>query len=80
MLAQIVWANEHLSALGRAAPPILVQHGADDSIVPAASTVALGAMAGVQRIEYPGLRHEIFNEPSGPAVLDDLIAWLRTVL
>ena len=80
VLAQIVRVNEHLSALGRDGPPILVQHGADDSIVPAASTVALGAMAGVQRIEYRGLRHEIFNEPSGPAVLDDLIAWLRTVL
>ncbi len=80
MLTRIDWVNEHLAGLGSRPLPILVQHGADDPLVPAASTVTLGRMAGVQRVEYPGLRHEIFNEPSGPAVLDDLVAWLHAVL
>ena len=80
MLSQVAWANAHLAELDGRALPTLVQHGADDSLVPAASTVALGAMTGVQRIAYPGLRHEIFNEPSSPAVLDDLVGWLDTVL
>ena len=26
---------------------------------------------------YPGLRHETLNEPEGPAVVADMIAWLR---
>jgi alpha-beta hydrolase superfamily lysophospholipase len=80
MLSQVEWANAHLAEFDGRALPTLVQHGSDDSLVPAASTVAFGAMAGVRRIAYPGLRHEIFNEPSGPAVLDDLVAWLDTVL
>jgi acylglycerol lipase len=80
MFSQIDWTNEHLTDLGGLALPTLVQHGADDSLVPAASTVPLGAIPGVRRIEYAGLRHEIFNEPSGPAVLDDLVAWLHAVL
>jgi alpha-beta hydrolase superfamily lysophospholipase len=80
MLARVTWANEHLARLDAHAVPTLVQHGADDPLVPASSTVALGGLPGVHRIEYPGLRHEIFNEPAGPAVLDDLLAWLHRVL
>jgi hypothetical protein len=26
---------------------------------------------------YPGLRHETMNEPTGPAVVADVVAWLR---
>jgi alpha-beta hydrolase superfamily lysophospholipase len=25
---------------------------------------------------YEGLYHEIFNEPEGPQVMDDVVAWL----
>jgi acylglycerol lipase len=57
--------------------PTLVLHGLDDTLVqPAASEVFDGA-PGVERRTYPGLRHELHNEPEGPAVLDDVVEWLR---
>jgi alpha-beta hydrolase superfamily lysophospholipase len=31
----------------------------------------------VTRFAYPGLRHELFNEPSHAAILGDLVAWLE---
>jgi alpha-beta hydrolase superfamily lysophospholipase len=45
-------------------------------VPPAASAVFEGA-PGVERRLYPGLRHELHNEPEGPAVLDDIVAWIR---
>lgn len=70
-------ANRRLDAL---AVPTFVQHGGDDALVPTASSEPLDGRWAVQRRVYPGLRHEIFNEPSHAAVLDDLLAWLRTTI
>lgn len=56
--------------------PTLVLHGDHDSIVPSTCTVALGALPVVDRRRYPGLRHELFNEPEGPEVVADVIEWL----
>jgi acylglycerol lipase len=77
LVGRIDWANRHLDALTL---PKLVQHGGDDTLVPTRSSEALTGRPGVQRIVYPGLRHEIFNEPSHVAVLDDLLGWLRATL
>jgi acylglycerol lipase len=77
LLGRIDWANHHLDAL---AVPTFVQHGGDDTLVPTRSSEALEGRAGVTRVVYPGLRHEIFNEPAHAAVIDDLIGWLRTTL
>jgi acylglycerol lipase len=63
--------------LARLALPTLVIHGADDGLVPAASSEALGTLTGVTRREYPALRHELHNEPEGPAVIEDVIEWIR---
>ena len=63
-----------LSTLGI---PTLVIHGGADTIVPPASTEPLAAIPGVRRIVYPDLRHETLNEPDGPAVVADIVAWLR---
>ncbi len=30
----------------------------------------------MQLKEYPGLYHEVFNEPERNQVLDDVVAWL----
>jgi alpha-beta hydrolase superfamily lysophospholipase len=57
--------------------PILVLHGLDDRLVPAVASEVLATLPNVERRTYPGLRHELHNEPEGPAVLDDVIAWLR---
>ncbi len=57
--------------------PTLVLHGLDDGLVPAAASETLAALPNVERRTYPGLRHELHNEPEGPAILDEVIAWLR---
>jgi acylglycerol lipase len=57
--------------------PTLVLHGLDDTLVPPAATEVFDGAPGVERRTYPGLRHELHNEPEGRAVLDDVVAWLR---
>ena len=58
--------------------PTLVLHGLDDGLVPATASDVLEGAPGVERRTYPGLRHELHNEPEGPAIIDEVIAWLRT--
>lgn len=58
--------------------PILIQHGeADRLTAPAGSRYLFDNVASKdKRLEiYPGLFHEIYNEPERDAVLDDLIGW-----
>ena len=57
--------------------PTLVLHGLDDGLVPPAASEVLGTLPNVERRTYPGLRHELHNEPEGPAIIDEVIAWLR---
>lgn len=57
--------------------PTLVLHGLDDRLVPPGSTEVFEDAPGVERRTYPGLRHELHNEPEGPAILDEVVAWLR---
>ena len=52
-------------------------HGLDDGLVPPASSEVFEGVPGVERRTYPGLRHELHNEPEGPAILDEVVAWLR---
>jgi len=63
--------------IGRLALPMLVLHGLDDGLVPAQASEVLATLPNVERRTYPGLRHELHNEPEGPAVIDEAIAWLR---
>jgi acylglycerol lipase len=65
------------AALGGLAIPTLVIHGSADRIVPVASSEGLESLPGVTRRTYPDHRHELHNEPDGPEILDDVIAWLR---
>ena len=61
--------------------PILIQHGeADRLTAPAGSRYLFDHVASKdKRLEiYPGLFHEIYNEPERDAVLDDLIGWFDT--
>ncbi|MBA3939784.1 MAG: alpha/beta hydrolase [Sphingopyxis sp.] len=58
--------------------PILIQHGETDRLTAPAGSRYLFANVGStdKRLEiYPGLFHEIYNEPERDAVLDDLIGW-----
>jgi len=57
--------------------PALVLHGEDDHLVPASASTVLGGLPGVERRTYPGLRHELHNEPEGHEIVDGVIAWIR---
>ena len=57
--------------------PTLVLHGLDDRLVPPGATEVFATAPGTERRTYPNLRHELHNEPDGPQVIDDVIAWLR---
>lgn len=59
--------------------PLLVLHGTDDRLIPIEGSRRLVECVGsadVQLKEYPGLYHEVFNEPERNQVLDDVVAWL----
>ena len=58
--------------------PILIQHGeADRLTAPAGSRYLFDNVASKdKKLEiYPGLFHEIYNEPEQGVVLDDLVGW-----
>jgi acylglycerol lipase len=56
--------------------PTLVIHGREDRVVPARASEPLGQLPGVTRRVYAPSRHELHNEPIGPRVLADVIAWI----
>ncbi len=57
--------------------PMLVLHGLDDAFVPAKASELLAGLPNVERRTYPGLRHELHNEPEGQQIVDEVITWLR---
>ena len=59
--------------------PMLLLHGEDDPICPLEGSCSFEAQLAPQSElrTYPGLRHEIFNEPEGEAVFADIATWLR---
>ena len=65
------------STLAGLAVPTLVFHGSDDLLVPPRATEPFEGLPNVIRRVYPGLRHETLNEPEGPHVVADTVAWLR---
>ena len=54
----------------------LVLHGAADTIVPPQGSAILGDLESVERRLYPAMRHELFNEPEGPEIVDEIIGWV----
>jgi alpha-beta hydrolase superfamily lysophospholipase len=71
--------DEVAAGLPRLTMPVLVMQGSDDALVdPAAAAYVhdrVGSRDRTIRI-YPGLYHEIFNEPERDQVLDDLVEWV----
>ncbi|BBY58663.1 alpha/beta hydrolase [Mycolicibacterium sarraceniae] len=63
--------------------PLLVVHGAEDALVPASGSELLVDCVGSADVRlkvYPGLYHEVFNEPERDRVLDDVTAWIEARL
>jgi alpha-beta hydrolase superfamily lysophospholipase len=57
--------------------PTLVLHGLDDGLVPSTASEVFAQAPDTERRTYPGLRHELHNEPEGRAIEAEVIAWLR---
>jgi len=67
------------ASVDRFTAPCLLTHGADDTLVPPATTVALGRLPNVERRLYPGARHASLQEPAGGMILDDIVVWIRAM-
>lgn len=72
--------QSRLKRLGELPTPTYVLHGADDPIVPLSSSAALERRPNVTRRVYPGLRHEMHNEPEAASVVADTLAWIERSL
>ena len=63
--------------------PLLVVHGSEDRLILAEGSRQLVAAVGSNDVElkiYPGLYHEVFNEPEQQQVLDDVVSWINARL
>ncbi len=76
-----------MTAIQQAAPaitlPLLILHGALDSLAAPHGSQLLFDRLGSSDKQlkfYPGLFHEIFNEPERAAVLGDMTSWIGTHL
>lgn len=78
--AVLFGAMDASKALRAPAIPTYVLHGAADTIVPARFSAPLGEREGVTRRLHHNLRHETMNEPEGPEVVAEIIAWLEQTL
>ncbi|WP_144207431.1 alpha/beta hydrolase [Mycobacterium tilburgii] len=59
--------------------PLLVVHGEQDRLVPVAGSRRLIECVGSADVTlkvYPGLYHEVFNEPERDQVLADVVGWI----
>ncbi|HTX97191.1 MAG TPA: lysophospholipase [Mycobacterium sp.] len=63
--------------------PLLVVHGSEDRLIPVEGSRRLVECVGSTDVTlkiYPGLYHEVFNEPERDQVLDDVVAWITARL
>jgi alpha-beta hydrolase superfamily lysophospholipase len=63
--------------------PLLVVHGSEDRLIPVDGSRRLVECVGSSDVElkvYPGLYHEVFNEPERDQVLDDVVCWITARL
>jgi len=82
--AEMLRAIDDVAAgLPRLTVPVLVMQGTADAIVdPSAAPYVDSRVGSADRTvrQYPGLYHEILNEPERARVLDDLMAWIEARL
>jgi alpha-beta hydrolase superfamily lysophospholipase len=68
---------------GAVTAPLLVVHGEKDTLIPVEGSDRLVECVGSRDVHlkvYPGLFHEVFNEPERDVVLDDVISWIEVRL
>jgi acylglycerol lipase len=78
--AEILATMQSLPArLPRLSLPLLLLHGTEDQICPPAGSAMVHDTASSPDktlCQYPGLYHEVFNEPEREAILTQLLCWL----
>jgi alpha-beta hydrolase superfamily lysophospholipase len=63
--------------------PLLVVHGSEDRLIDPDGSRQLVEAVGSSDVElkiYPGLYHEVFNEPERDQVLDEVVSWINARL
>ncbi len=79
-LAAEIFTAIQLAEVGTAEiqTPMLLLHGEDDAMCPVEGSRAFcqGMEAPSELRTYPGLRHEILNEPTREAIFEDILSWL----
>ncbi len=78
--ALLIAGEETQKELRQLSLPLLVMHGGDDTLTfPSGSRLVIERAASTDKTLkiWPGLRHEIFNEPEGPEVFAYMIDWLN---
>ena len=68
------------AALARLSIPTLVFHGEADRAGAAVGERAARGTAGRDAANLPAPPPRVHNEPEGPEVVADVVAWLRSVL
>lgn len=68
------------ASIGAIDRPTLVVHGTDDTVVPPSASAPLAASPHVERKMFPGIRHELHNEPESDEVLAYISRWIESRL
>jgi alpha-beta hydrolase superfamily lysophospholipase len=81
LAAEVAAAIERTApAAAQVAVPLLLLHGEADPICPVEGSRSFFSGLRVEERAlktYPGLRHEIFNEPEGETIFADALDWIR---
>jgi alpha-beta hydrolase superfamily lysophospholipase len=77
MLLAVDWTQAHAAEM---ALPCLIVHGSDDRLCPPEGSQRFYenvTFDDIERVEYEGYYHEVFNEPGKEKVLADVEAWVQ---
>jgi alpha-beta hydrolase superfamily lysophospholipase len=83
LLAMVTSGAETNAGLERFALPLLIVHGSEDALTDPDGSRALykRASTGDKQLNiYPGLFHEVMNEPEKDRVLHDILTWLDALV
>jgi alpha-beta hydrolase superfamily lysophospholipase len=81
--ATVRFGNALFTAMDRTAAnvaritvPTLVLHGTNDTVVPTEASEVFESVPAAERRLYQDLRHELFNEPEGHEIVDEVADWV----
>lgn len=77
LFAEQARIQSRLSRITRFPIATYVLHGTEDPVVPVSASASLEGRPNVTRRVYPGLRHEMHNEPEAAAVIGDTTRWIE---